>query len=610
MKIPTYENQVAPAAVNAARPKAVQPVAGAFGEIIAQASENMIRSVLHLAGASEQIADQNARALERQNQRERNLRKTAAILNFRRENDELLNGKMNEDGSRVEGGFLTTEYGAAAGITKDYDEKGRALMQKYLNTAPNDEERAEWALAFQQDFQNNFDTVAQHQYKQQRAQGNLLTKAYLSQQEGLAGAVKTPQQMRVNLDNSYKEYNANASAQALPKEQQQLERYAIASKNVSASITGNVFNDDLPSARAVLESAKNDLLPDDYNKLNHFLTKAEATYKKASEAEQMGPLYERALKMAENNPETLQEEIVSLMRNPSSALGAYSEKYGPLKGKQLLEYANWVQRNLLDSDDTRSGQIKAQNWQKHEDGFNAFDWKKNKDGSFKIQNKEMRNPQTLLASIGALQGHIEHHDFAKDEMKKAQTQLSQLRTALGQMDIKADDTALGEVVRQANLLSGGTTRRVETGEVARRPVVIYGMGTGVVREMKLYDTYNVGGFLSPEEKSLIIEQTAQFLQASKVNLLAKDRATKQAAVAAAQAVARDYVRSKFGIVRNDVMDVQVGDNTFKSYGIKPNPNLGAAISSNLDGYRYEEQNGVAYLIKRDKRGNELHRQLL
>lgn len=70
MKIPQYENQVSPAQINAARPKAVEPVSGAFGERIAQASENMSRSILHLAGASEQIADQNQRALERQALRE------------------------------------------------------------------------------------------------------------------------------------------------------------------------------------------------------------------------------------------------------------------------------------------------------------------------------------------------------------------------------------------------------------------------------------------------------------------------------------------------------------------------------------------------------------
>jgi len=621
MKIPQYENQVGPGRVQAAQGQLHGPNPAAFGGQLAQAGENMGRSLLHAAGAANQIADtlqrqhniqqaENQRALERQEQRERNLRKTSAILNWRRENDELLNGKMNEDGSRVEGGLLTTEYGAAAGITKTYDEQARGIMKKYLDTAPTEEEREEWALAFQQDFQNNFDTVAQHQYKQQRAQGNLMTKAYLSQQEGLAGAVRTPEQMRANLDNSYKEYNDNAKANAVPAEQQKLARYGIAGKNVKASVEGNVFNDDLLAARNVLESAKNDLLPDDYNQLNAFVKKAEETQAKAKEAERLGPLYERALKMAEQDPATLQEEIVTLLRNPSSALDAYTEQYGPMKAKQLIEYANWVQNNLLDSEDTRSGQIKAENWQHHENGFNAFDWKKKKDGSYKIGNKDMRNPQTLLAAIGALQGSIDHHDFDKEDMKKARKNLAQLRTALGEMDIKANDTVLGEVVRQANILSGGTEQRVPTGTVTKVPVEIDGVVTSLTKDSPDYETYYIGGILSPEEKGIIIEQSAQFLQAANVNLLAEDRQTKQAAVNAVQAVARDYVRSKFGIVRDDVTDVQVGNNTFKSYGIKPNPNLGASITSNLDGYRYEEENGVAYLIKRDKRGNVLHRQLL
>jgi len=195
-------------------------------------------------------------------------------------------------------------------------------------------------------------------------------------------------------------------------------------------------------------------------------------------------------------------------------------------------------------------------------------------------------------------------------MKKAQKDLEKLRGALGNMDIKANDTVLGEVVRQANLLSGGVERRVETGEVTKVPVEIDGVVTPLTRDVKNYETHFVGGILSPEEKGLIVEQTAQLLQAANVNLLAEDTKTRQQAVAAAQTVARDYVRSKFAVVRDDVTDVQVGDNTFKSYGIKPNPNLGAAITTNLDGYRYEEQNGVAYLVKRDKNNQVLHRQLL
>lgn len=603
MKVPQYENRVAPGSITAARPQAVTPVAGAFGESVAAAGANVAQGIDRVATAMDNAANRLA-------VRQRNLRTTAAILNWRKDNDELLNGKLGDDGKRIDGGLLSKEYGQADTIAADYQTKGQELMKKYLDMAPTDDEREELALEFQKDFQNNFDTVARYQLKQQRAQGDLLTDAYKKQQAGLAGAITTVAGMRANLDDTYKKSNENATAAGVPPQAQALLRFDIARDNVSAAVKGSIINGNLSAARQVLDGVKDDLLPDDYNQLNNFIKKAEQTQVQGAKSERLGPLYERALVMAETEPEKLQEEIVGLMRNPASALTQYSQNFGPLDAKGLLEYGKWVQNNLLDSPDTRSGRIKQANWQEHENGFNAFEWKIKSGKDPKIGNKDMNNPQTVLAAIGALSGHIAHHDFDGTDLKKAEKQLSQLRQALGTMDIKANDTALGEIVRQANLLSDGTTRRAETSEVNKIPVAIDGMGTGIPRNMKHYDTYAVGGFLTPEEKSLIIEQAAQFLQAANVNLLAEDTNTRTQAVAAVQTVARDYVRSKFAINRDDVTDVQVGENTFKSYGIKPNPRLGADVKSRLDGYRYQEENGAAYLIKRDKNNNVLHRQLL
>lgn len=610
MKVPQYEQQVGPNRVQAAQPGLHAPVRGAFGEQLAQAGENMSRSMQHAAYAANTIADREQHAFERQQLRDKNLRKTAAILAWRKDNDELLNGKLNEDGSRVDGGLLTKQYGDAANITETYNTQGRELMAKHLAGATTPEEKEEWTLAFTQDFQNNIDRVAQHQYKQQTAQDDLLTNAYGSQQEGLAGSIRSVAEMRTNLDDTYKVYNENASAKNLPEPVKQLQRYGIANKNISASVKGAILNDDIASARAVLDGVKNDLLPDDYNQLNAFVKKAEATYQKASEAEVMGPLYERALKVAEGNPEALQKEIIDIFRNPAAVLADVQQNYGPVKAKQLIEYAKWVQTNLLDSEDTRSGQLKADNWQAHQDGFKAFEWKDKTGKPSRIENKNMNNPRSIYSAIGALRGHIEKHDFNEKDMKEAQKHLIKLRTALGNIDIKEDGTAFGVVVRQANILSGGTKMRVETGEVTKVPVMIDGVMTQLTRDEKNYETYYVGGILTDEEKGIIIERTIQGLSAKGINLQAEDAETANLVAKATQEVARDYVRNKFAVVRDDVTDVQVGNNTFKSYGIKPNPNLGATITSNLDGYRQEEHNGVAYLVKRDKKGNELHRQLL
>lgn len=604
MKVPQYENRVAPGSITAARPQAVTPVAGAFGESVAAAGENVAQGIDRMAAAMDNAANRLA-------VRQRNLRTTAAILNWRKDNDELLNGKLGDDGKRIDGGLLSKEYGQADTIAADYQTKGQELMKKYLDMAPTDDEREELALEFQKDFQNNFDTVARYQLKQQRAQGDLLTDAYKKQQAGLAGAITTVAGMRANLDDTYKKSNENATAAGVPPQAQALLRFDIARDNVSAAVKGSIINGNLSAARQVLDGVKDDLLPDDYNQLNNFIKKAEQTQVQGTKSERLGPLYERALLMAETEPEKLQEEIVGLMRNPASALTQYSQNFGPLDAKGLLEYGKWVQNNLLDSPDTRSGRIKQANWQEHENGFNAFEWKIKSGKDPKIGNKDMNNPQTVLAAIGALSGQIAHHDFDGEDLKKAEKQLSQLRQALGTMDIKANDTALGEIVRQANLLSDGAEKRAETGTTTRlAPLEVEGISLLNDREVKNYENYPVGGFLTPEEKSLIIEQAAQFLQAANVNLLAEDTNTRTQAVAAVQTVARDYVRSKFAINRDDVMDVQVGENTFKSYGIKPNPRLGADVKSRLDGYRYQEENGAAYLIKRDKNNKELHRQLL
>ena len=604
MKVPQYENRVAPGAITAARSQAVTPVAGAFGESVAAAGANLAQGIDRVANAMDNAANRLA-------VRQRNLRTTAAILNWRKDNDELLNGKLGDDGKRIDGGLLSKEYGQADTIAADYQTKGQELMKKYLDMAPTEDEREELALEFQKDFQNNFDTVARYQLKQQRAQGDLLTDAYKKQQAGLAGAITTVAGMRANLDDTYKKSNENATAAGVPPQAQALLRFDVARDNVSAAVRGSIINGNLSAARQVLDGVKDDLLPDDYNQLNNFIKKAEQTQVQGSKSERLGPLYERALVMAETEPEKLQEEIVGLMRNPASALTQYSQNFGPLDAKGLLEYGKWVQNNLLDSPDTRSGRIKQANWQAHESGFNAFEWKIKSGKDPKIGNKDMNNPQTVLAAIGALSGQIAHHDFDGEDLKKAEKQLSQLRQALGTMDIQANDTALGEIVRQANLLSDGAEKRAETGTTTRlAPLEVEGISLLNDREVKNYENYPVGGFLTPGEKSLIIEQAAQFLQAANVNLLAEDTNTRTQAVAAVQTVARDYVRSKFAINRDDVMDVQVGENTFKSYGIKPNPRLGADVKSRLDGYRYQEENGAAYLIKRDKNNKELHRQLL
>lgn len=614
MRVPVYKNQVTFHTPRAAGGRVAAPSAEQFD----QGAQNVARLGAQLVQAGETWAqgekalhERQEAAQERRLKRESVERQSDILLGFERENNELLNGKLDGNGHTLTEGLLQRKLKNAEGVAGEYFTQGGQLISKYTAMAKTPEEAAFVRQTLARSFEDSYKRTIQHQANEERQSADRAAQAFYKSAEGMAGGISSSQDMRAHLDSVYKIADENGQGRGLSPEELKLTRYEQANNNVSAAVRGSIINGNLSAARQVLDGVKDDLLPDDYNQLNNFIKKAEQTQVQGAKSERLGPLYERALVMAETEPEKLQEEIVGLMRNPASALTQYSQNFGPLDAKGLLEYGKWVQNNLLDSPDTRSGRIKQANWQAHESGFNAFEWKIKSGKDPKIGNKDMNNPQTVLAAIGALSGQIAHHDFDGEDLKKAEKQLSQLRQALGTMDIKANDTALGEIVRQANLLSDGAEKRAETGTTTRlAPLEVEGISLLNDREVKNYENYPVGGFLTPEEKSLIIEQAAQFLQAANVNLLSEDTNTRTQAVAAVQTVARDYVRSKFAINRDDVMDVQVGENTFKSYGIKPNPRLGADVKSRLDGYRYQEENGAAYLIKRDKNNKELHRQLL
>lgn len=614
MRVPVYKNQVTFNTPRAAGGRVVAPSAEQFD----QGAQNVARLGAQLVQAGETWAqgektlhERQEAAQERRLKRESVERQSDILLGFERENNELLNGKLDGNGHTLTEGLLQRKLKNAEGVAGEYFTQGGQLISKYTAMAKTPEEAAFVRQTLARSFEDSYKRTIQHQANEERQSADRAAQAFYKSAEGMAGGISTSQDMRAHLDSVYKIADENGQGRGLSPEELKLTRYEQANNNVSSAVKGSIINGNLSAARQVLDGVKDDLLPDDYNQLNNFIKKAEQTQVQGTKSERLGPLYERALVMAETEPEKLQEEIVGLMRNPASALTQYSQNFGPLDAKGLLEYGKWVQNNLLDSPDTRSGQIKRLNWQNVEREFAAYEWEIKSGKAPKIGNKDMNNPQTVLATIAALDGAIKHHAFNTNDTQTAKQHLAQLRQALGTMQAKPNDTVYGEVVRQANLLSDGAEKRVETGTTTRlAPLEVEGFSLPNGREVKNYEDYNIGGFFLPEEKSFIIEQTVWALQRKNINLLAEDPDTLNLAKQAVQEVAKQYMDNRYTINRNDVMDVQVGENTFKSYGIKPNPNLGIALQNNITGYRYEEINDTAYLVKRDKNNNVLHRQLL
>lgn len=227
MKVPQYENQVAPGQISVARPQVATPVSGAFGEKQAQAGA-------HLAQAVGQMAGEMERSARRFEVRNRNLRLTSAQLNWQKDNDEILNGKIGPDGKRVDGGLLAKQYNDADGIAEDYSGRKKELMDKHLATAATPEEYEELRLYFEKDFQNNFDRVTQHQLKQQRATDDLLTKAFT--EDAMQRVAANPETLNEQLGLMTEKAKANWTQNGLPQKVQEANLYVLNGQAVSTAV--------------------------------------------------------------------------------------------------------------------------------------------------------------------------------------------------------------------------------------------------------------------------------------------------------------------------------------------------------------------------------------
>lgn len=441
MKVPSYQNQVSPGRINAAEPRTGAPVSEAFGADGARAAVN-------LGQGAERLAAGIAASAERSLTRQKNLRMTAAQLNWRKDNDELLNGRIDPDtGERIEGGLLTKTYGDAKDIAKTYRQKGRELMQKYLDSAQSPEEREELALAFEQDFQNNFDTVARYQYKQERATDDLLTKTYGEQQAGLAGGITTVADMRRNLDETYAVFNKNAQANGLSEEVQRMQRYGVANTNVSSSIKGALSNGNILAAREVLDGVKDDLLPADWNALNFLVSKAQEAQENAKTGTNVDAdeiLYQRAIVQMSQDPAAFQQEVKAAGNN----LYAFQQKFMQdtglvLPAKDLKTYLDWAQK-VLDDPNGTIGQQKAVNFAAAKTEYDSFEIGKAEE-NYPVGNKEFDSPAALADAAGRLRMQILSGSFTDSDAKTAQKQLNNYRRALGsKIKTSAPNTWFGQ----------------------------------------------------------------------------------------------------------------------------------------------------------------------
>lgn len=438
MNVPQYKNRVTVSAPRAAGGAVAAPNPDAFdrgARQIAALGHGLVEAGETWKKGEQQIYDRIHAAEERKAAREQTKRLADAQLAWQKENDELLNGKLDENGNTVSEGLLQKKLENASSVAKDYFEKGGELVNKYaaLAKTPEEEEYIRTRLARQ--FQDNYDRTVRHQLREERESANMAAQAFFASSAGMAGAITRPQDMRAHLDDVYKISDDNGRGNGLNEEALKLARFELANQNMTAAVQGAVWNGNIPAARGLLTQLKSDMLPDDWNKLNWYVSHAEQAAKKdAARAGAAGSagenvLYQRAIELMSKNPQALQTEIKGAQNDMYGFQGRLAQAGINADAKEIKNYLEWVQK-ALDDPDGPVGAQKRVNFAAQETQYKAFDIG-DEDDDYRVYNKDLNTPAALAGAAATLRARMTDGAFTREDTKTAQTYLDNLRRALG-----------------------------------------------------------------------------------------------------------------------------------------------------------------------------------
>lgn len=438
MNVPQYKNRVTVSAPRAARGTVAVPNPEAFdrgARQIAALGKGLVDAGETWKKGEQQIYDRIHAAEERKAAREQTKRLADAQLAWQKENDELLNGKLDENGNTVSEGLLQKKLENASSVAKDYFEKGGELVNKYAALAKTPEEEEYIRTRLSRQFQDNYDRTVRHQLREERESANMAAQAFFASSAGMAGAITRPQDMRAHLDDVYKISDDNGRGNGLNEEALKLARFELANQNMTAAVQGAVWNGNIPAARGLLTQLKSDMLPDDWNKLNWYVSHAEQAAKKdASRAGAAGSagenvLYQRAIELMSKNPQALQTEIKGAQNDMYGFQGRLAQAGINADAKEIKNYLEWVQKALDDPDGPIGAQKRA-NFAAQETQYKAFDIG-DEDDDYYVYNKELNTPAALAGAAATLRARMTDGAFTREDAKTAQTYLDNLRRALG-----------------------------------------------------------------------------------------------------------------------------------------------------------------------------------
>lgn len=271
--IPKYTTQVNPATQNIPTVPTPGVVRGAFGENVAQANQNIGKSIGNMAEALQKHVE------------ERNKQKMDAWIadndtNFRLAQQNLLlsdqQEKVKVNGKDVTrpAGLLNQNFEQADGASLRYDDWYRKTKEQYLKAAPNPQVAQEISKKLDAGYVSGRELVFKHEAKQSQMSLVKSQVSNLDQQIHDAAAITDPKLLGVAVLNAMKtQENISAIKGDDPQTLDKLRKDKAGDIVSNAAYATLVKTNDLEQAKLMVQSAEGNVNPDRTIQINDYLEK-------------------------------------------------------------------------------------------------------------------------------------------------------------------------------------------------------------------------------------------------------------------------------------------------------------------------------------------------
>ncbi len=177
--------------------------------------------------------------------------------------DELYSPDVDEN--QTPKGILNRQLDSAKDSTPLFDEKSKAIADKYASRFDNDEDRAAFASSIGTRIQSSRNAVARHEAGQRQASFDIQIKTSNDGRINRAASLTDPVELMAEVNNATKDYDSNLTLKGYSAEARGMESRKLADQMIATNINAYLEKDPA-KAKETLEIFKDKISPEFYQK--------------------------------------------------------------------------------------------------------------------------------------------------------------------------------------------------------------------------------------------------------------------------------------------------------------------------------------------------------